>query len=307
MTPRVPAACLALCTIAAALSAAPQEPPQQQPPTFRSGVRTVPVWATVNDGQGGLILNLRREDFEVRDNGQVQPITQFASTQLPLTTVVMIDGSGSMLEAFDAVLDAASAFVIRMMPGDKVRIGSFADLIRMGPDFSSDRDKWLAFLRNQFNLRMGNDTRLWDAMREAVLLLDEAEGRRAVLVFTDGWDTSSAATPQRVLADARQRDVVLYAVGMWTGRGRLAYRPRRELGELATETGGGFWELTERDDMNSTFTQIARELHHQYLLGFAPAVADGKVHKIDVTVLKPGLPDLKIRARKSYVAEAPRR
>jgi VWFA-related protein len=285
----------------------PQTQQPQQPPTFRAGVRTVPVWATVNDGKGGLILDLTRDHFEVRDNGKVQEITQFTSTQLPLTTVVMIDGSGSMLPAFDAVLDAASAFVIRMFPEDKIRIGSFADLMRMGKDFSSDRDYWLEFLHNQFNIRMGNTTRLWDAIREAVLLLSEAEGRRAVLVFTDGWDVSSAATPARILADARQRDVILYAVAMWTGRGTEKQRPSRELGLLATDTGGGFYELSESDEMNSTFTQISMELHHQYVLGFAPAVQDGKVHKIDVKVVKPGLPNVKVRARKSYVADATKR
>jgi VWFA-related protein len=255
----------------------------------------------------GLILDLQRDDFEIRDNGKVQPITQFASVQQPLTTVVMVDGSGSMLPVFNAVLDAASAFVIRLLPGDRVRVGSFADVIRMGPDFSSDRDQWLRFLQNEFNMRMANDTRLWDAIREAVLTLGEAEGRRAVLVFTDGWDTSSTATPARILADARTHDVMLYAIAVWTGRGTEKQRPARELGRIATETGGGFWELSEYDEMNSVFTQVATEMHQQYVMGFVPTTLDGKVHELEVRIVKPGLKDVKVKARKSYVADTARR
>jgi Ca-activated chloride channel family protein len=194
-----------------------------------------------------------------------------------------------------------------MLPDDRVRVGSFADVIRMGPDFSADRDQWLRFLQNEFNLRMGNDTRLWDAIREAVLNLAEIEGRRAVLVFTDGWDTSSTATPSRILADARRHDVMLYAIAMWTGRGTVKQRPSRELGMLATETGGGFYELTVSDEMNSVFTQVATELHQQYVLGFTPQTLDGKVHELEVKVVRPGFRDLKVKARKSYVADPPRR
>ena len=306
-----PARAVALVTVLAlgVLVEAQQTPPPppQQAPTFRAGTRTVPVWATVNDGKGGLVVDLTREDFEVRDNGRPQEITQFTSAQLPLTTMLLIDGSGSMLPVFDAVLDAASAYVIRMLPEDKLRVGSFADVIRMGPPFSPDRDQWLRFLQNEFNIRMANTTRLWDAIREGIQSVSEIDGRRAVLVFTDGWDMNSDATPGRILADAREHDVMLYAIAMWTGRGTEKQRPSRELGMLATQTGGGFYELTESDEMNSVFTQVATELHQQYVLGFMPARLDGKVHDLEVKVVRPGLRDLKVKARRSYVADPLRR
>jgi Ca-activated chloride channel family protein len=287
--------------VAVALAAAPAAPSgDQQRPTFRAGVRTVPVYATVSDETGSLVLDLTREDFEVKDNGRVQEITQFTTTLQPLTAMVMIDGSGSMLPAFSAVLDGASAFVIRMLPEDKVRIGSFADLIRMGPEFTSNRDALLEYLRNEFNIRMANETRLWDGLREAVLTLGDAEGRRAVVVFTDGYDTSSVAGSGRVLFDARRHDVLIYAVNMWTGRGTKLQRPGRDLELLAAETGGGYYELMENDEMNSTFTRIATELHHQYVLGFTPRAFDGTVHELSVKVKRPRM---KVKARKSYIAD----
>ncbi|HUL71597.1 MAG TPA: VWA domain-containing protein [Vicinamibacterales bacterium] len=274
-------------------------PPQQ--PTFRGGVRAVPVYASVTDRAGGFVLDLTKDDFEIRDNGKPQTISQFTTDLQPITTMIMIDGSGSMLPAFDAVLDAANAFVIRMLPTDRTRIGSFADQIQLSAEYTDNRDELLEFLRNQFNLRMGNETRLWDAIDRSVLDLGAQSGRRVVLVFSDGYDTASSVSGGTVLGDALPRDVTIYAIAMWVGRGSATTRPSAGLERLAQETGGGFYELHETDEMNTTFTKIALELHQQYLMAFEPQVLDGKVHKLDVRLKRPGL---KVRARGSYVAEA---
>lgn len=278
--------------------ARPQPTPPQQ--TFRGGVRAVPVYATVTDGAGGFVTDLTKDDFEIKDNGKVQTITSFTTDLQPITTMVVLDGSGSMLSAFNAVTDGANAFIIRMLPNDRTRIASFADQIWMSPMYTNDRDGLLEFMRNQFNLRMGNETRLWDAVDQAVLDLGTQEGRRIVLVFSDGYDTSSALGAGTVQGDAIPRDVTLYAIAMWTGRGSTSTRPSASLERLAQETGGGFYELHETDEMNSTFTKIALELHQQYLMGFEPQTLDGKVHKLDVRVKQQGA---KVRARRSYLAE----
>ncbi|MFI5177291.1 MAG: VWA domain-containing protein [Vicinamibacterales bacterium] len=285
--------------IVAGIGAQQTTPPPQQP-TFRGGVRAVPVYASVTDNAGGFALDLTKDDFEIRDNGKLQTITQFTTDLQPITTMVMIDGSGSMLPAFNAVLEGANAFVIRMLPNDRTRIGSFADQIHLSAEYSDNRDELLEFLRNQFNLRMGNETRLWDAVDRSVLDLGNQPGRRVVLVFSDGYDTTSALSAGTVLADAIPRDVTVYAVAMWVGRGSETTRPSAGLERLAQETGGGFFELHETDEMNTTFTKIALELHQQYLMAFEPQVLDGKVHKLDVHLKRAGL---KIRARRSYLAE----
>lgn len=296
---------LVLLTLAGAAVAAQQTPPArppQQPPqqTFRGGVRAVPVYATVTDGAGGFVTDLTKDDFEIKDNGKVQTITGFTTDLQPITTMVVMDGSGSMLSAFNAVIDGANAFIIRMLPTDRTRIASFADQIWMSPSYTDNRDALLEFMRNQFNLRMGNETRLWDAVDQAVLDLGTQEGRRIVLVFSDGYDTTSALGAGTVQNDAVPRDVTIYAIAMWTGRGSASTRPSASLERLAQETGGGFYELRETDEMNSTFTKIALELHQQYLLAFEPQTLDGKVHKLDVRVKQQGA---KVRARRSYLAE----
>jgi Ca-activated chloride channel homolog len=290
---------LALVVPAAAQQTPPQQPPQQ--PTFRGGARAVPVYATVTDNAGGFVLDLAKDDFEIKDNGKVQPITQFTTDLQPITTLVILDGSGSMLASFNAVIDGANAFIIRMLPDDRTRIGSFADQMRLSPGYTDNRDSLLDFLRNQFNIRMGNETRLWDAVNNCIEDLSRQTGRRVVLVFSDGYDTTSIQTAGGAMHNAISRDVTIYAVAMWTGRGSQTTRPDSGLEKVAQETGGGFFELHETDEMNSTFTKIALELHQQYLLGFEPQALDGKVHKLDVRVKTP---NLKIRARKSYVAES---
>jgi Ca-activated chloride channel family protein len=277
-----------------------QTPPPSQQPTFRGGTRTVPVYATVNDGDGGFAIDLRKEDFEIRDNGVIQKITQFTTAMQPLSAILLLDGSGSMLPVFDAVLEAANSFIIRMQPGDQVRIGSFADIVHLSPGFSSNRDELLDYLKNQFNVRMANETRLWDAVHEANVHLGLLPGRKVVFLFTDGFDTVSASTMGGITAEAARRNVSVYAVAMWTGRGLARARPNQALQRLAAETGGGFYELTETDEMNSTFSRIAIELHLQYVLGFTPQKLDGRIHQLDVRVKRR---NMKVRARKSYLAE----
>jgi Ca-activated chloride channel family protein len=276
-------------------------PPQSTGQTFRGGARVVPVYAVVTDGTGGFVLDLTKDDFEVKDNGKIQTITQFTTDLQPITTMVMLDGSGSMLSSFNAVTDGANAFIIRMLPDDRTRVGSFADQVRLSPTYTDNRDSLLEFMSNQFNLRMGNETRLWDAVDRAVQDLGNEPGRRVALVFSDGYDTSSALTSGSVQGDATKRDVAVYAVAMWTGRGSQSVHPDSGLERLAQETGGGYYELHETDEMNSTFTKIALELHQQYLLGFEPQALDGKVHKLDVRVKPSGL---KVKARRSYLAES---
>jgi Ca-activated chloride channel homolog len=274
--------------------------PSQQQPTFRGGVRSVPVYATVSDDQGGFVLDLTKDDFEIRDNGKVQTITTFTTDLAPITAVVLLDGSGSMLPQFEAVKEGASSFIIRLLPEDRVRVGSFADLIRFDSEFTSDRDALLEFLHNEFNMRMANETRLWDALRESTLMLGHEPGRRVVIVFTDGYDTTSLAGAHVVMANARERDVIVYGIAMWTGRGTQQVRPSRDLEFLAADTGGGYYELSERDEMNSTFTRVAAELHQQYVMAFTPQTFDGKVHNLEVKVKRP---HTKVRARKTYLAE----
>jgi len=171
----------------------------------------------------------------------------------------------------------------------------------MSPKFTTNRDELLDYLRDQFNIRMANDTRLWDGLSDALNVVGERKNRRVVVVFTDGEDTDSSVSAASVASSAANRDTIIYALAMWShdpgSTGKT--RPNRRIEELATQTGGGYYELREHDDMNATFTGILEELHNQYVLGFSPATMDGKEHKLEVKVKRPSM---LVRARRSYVA-----
>ena len=272
---------------------------------FRGGVRTVPVYATVSDGAGGFATDLTKEDFEIRDNGKVVEITQFTTQAQPLSSVLLIDGSSSMGTVFTSVLEAAQSFIVRMLPADRTAIASFADRFQMRQPFTSDRDELLKHLENQFNIRMGLETRLWGSLNEAVLSLTKETGRKVVILLSDGkhwvgpYGVGGGYSPRDVTSLATSRDVMVYAVGIWTMYEQKREQPSRAIAVLAEQTGGGYFEIVESTDINSTFTRIATELHQQYVLGFTPAALDGKEHRLEVRVKRP---NARVRARQSYLA-----
>jgi Ca-activated chloride channel homolog len=196
-TPRVRSGALLLVAAALLTPAAlarldgqqttPTSPPAQHP-QFRAGTDTVPVYVTVRDEHGNFVLNLTQDDFEVRDNGHVQTITQFTTAVQPLTSVVLIDGSGSMMPEFNRAIQGADDYVLRMLPGDRARIGSFADKVVFGPHFTFNRDELLKYLEDQFNLRVGGETHLWEAIRDSADVLNGQPGKRVVLAMSDGYN-----------------------------------------------------------------------------------------------------------------------
>jgi Ca-activated chloride channel family protein len=288
---------LAVVTAALLLSAAPGAQ------RIKVSTQTVPIYATVIDSQRRLVSDLQQEDFEVYDNGRLQTLTNFVNGVTPFT-VVMLDTSGSMTLNLDLVKQAAEEFVIRMLPEDKAKVGAFNDKIQVLPrnePFTSDRDRLIHLLKNE--LDFGYPTRLWDAVDESISHLEPLEGRRVVVVFTDGDDTGSKAGANEVMERSREKDIMVYGIGLqseyFNGQSRTRSRPDRRLKGLADETGGGYFELTKKDDLGPTFTRVAQELHSQYILGFSPASLDGKVHRLEVKVKRGGMT---VRGRRSYVA-----
>jgi len=324
-----------------------------QPPTFSTGTRTVAIYATVSDGAGRLVPDLPRERFEVADNGKRQELTVFANELQPITVVMLLDRSGSMRANFDLVEKAAEEFVNDMLPADKARIGSFANRIQIDPaTFSSDHETLLQILKTE--LQPEGPTPLWNAINVGITDLLHQEGRRVVLVFTDGVDapmnfSMTNSSLKDVMKRAEEENVMVYAIGLaggggrrgphgghggggfprcggWGGgghggfggsggRGRGGYggpggghemsrdKPDDWLPKIATSTGRGYFELTSTADLTATFKRVADELHNQYALGFTPSALDGKMHKLEVRVAEPGTT---VRARRSYLATAPR-
>jgi Ca-activated chloride channel family protein len=276
---------------------------QQQPGvTFKSNTRIVPIVATVTDSQDRLVPDLTREDFEILDNEKIQDVTVFENQILPITAVVMLDTSGSMTNSMKLVQQGAEQFLIRLLPQDKALVGAFNDKIQFIGTFTSDRDELVASLKD---VDFGYPTRLYDAIDGSLDHLSEVEGRRVVVLLTDGEDTDSKSGEGEVLARARQDEAMIYGIGLesvyFDGRRQVRTTPDAHLKKLAEETGGGFFRLSNTRDLNATFTRIALELHSQYVLGFTPARLDGKIHKLQLRVKRPGMT---ARARKSYLAAA---
>jgi Ca-activated chloride channel family protein len=275
-----------------------------QQPTFRSGTEIVSLFVTVADAGGRLVPDLTSDDFEIFDNGNPQAITHFENVIQPITVVVMLDTSGSMTGSIDLLKDAAEQFFLRLLPADKARVGAFNDKIELSAHFTNDRDQLITDTRH---LDFGNGTRLWDAMLLSLDELTGIEGRRVVLVFTDGDDTESRTRFGTVIDRARADEAMVYAIGLeslyFNGQRMVRSEPDSGLRRIADETGGGYFELEKTADLAPTFTRVAQELHAQYVMGFTPTVLDGKVHKLSVRVKKPGMT---ARARRSYVAAADR-
>ena len=275
-----------------------------QEPVFRSSTRIVPVVATVLDAQGRLVPGLEQDEFTILDNGKPVEITFFQNDVQPFTVVVMLDYSASMTANLDRLQAAAEQFLLRMLPEDKGQVGSFSDKIQFSGTFTNDRDDLIFALKD---LQFGNPTRLFDATYESIAMLDAVEGRKVVLVFTDGDDTASRRGMGDVLERARNDEVMIYAIGLesefFNGQRMVRTRPDRGLRRLTDETGGGYFELKKTDELGSTFTRVAQELHSQYTLGFSPAVLDGREHKLAVRMKQPGMT---ARARRTYIASPER-
>jgi Ca-activated chloride channel family protein len=276
-----------------------------QQATFKAGTSIVPVLTTVTDNQGRLVPNLEQEEFTVLDNGKPQPITLFQNETQPFTIVVMLDFSFSMTTHLDLLKQATEQFILRMLPADKGQVGAFSDKIQFSGEFTNDRDDLVAALKD---LQFGNPTRLYDAIDASIDMLKNVEGRKIVLVFTDGDDTASRKGMGDVLDRARASETMIYAIGLESefpiGPGRMQRtRPDRGLRKLADETGGGYFELKKTDELGPTFTRVAQELHSLYTIGFQPTVLDNKEHRLDVKMKQAGQTG---RARRSYIASAER-
>jgi VWFA-related protein len=205
-----PLVSMVLAVLAAVLSA--------QEPTFKTGNRTVAVYATVTGADGRLVPDLGRSAFSIFDNGKPQELSLFANDVQPITVVMLLDRSGSMKANFELVEKAAEHFVAVMEPADRARIGSFSNRIQVDPrDFTAGHDELLSILRSE--LQEEGPTPLWNAVNVGITALLHQQGRRVILVFTDGVDSpmnfsNTNSSLKDVMKRAEEEDVMVYAIGL---------------------------------------------------------------------------------------------
>jgi VWFA-related protein len=212
------AVCLASAATFGSVRADQQTTPQAGDPQFRGGVNVVPIYATVVDETGRLVPDLKKEDFVILDNGRPREVSDFSNAPQPITVVLMLDRSVSLQAKFDLERSAAEAFVANLIPGDRARIGSFNSMIRIDPvGFTGDRDELIRILH--FDLLDAGLTPLWNAASSAMNALVSQQGRRVVLLISDGHNNPGMPERKTVtFEDVRDRaiaeDVAIYAVGL---------------------------------------------------------------------------------------------
>jgi Ca-activated chloride channel homolog len=261
---------------------------------FTSAVNVVEVYATVTDQAGEPVTGLTREDFIVREDGAPQPVTTFAAGEFPLATAVAIDRSFSMAgDRLAVAKSAARVFLGELRPTDEsmvLGIGSEVDVVAPR---STDRAAQYAALAR---LDAFGTTSLHDAIVAALDAMQDAKGRRALVLLSDGDDRFSTASAADVLARVRRSDVLVYPVALGRTRPTL-------FAELAALTGGRSFHVREPRQLTETLRAIARELRHQYLLGYSPTrpivAGNEEWRSISVSVDRQGV---RVRARDGYLA-----
>jgi VWFA-related protein len=276
----------------------------------------VSVFVTVTDKDSRLVKDLTKDMFEVFDNGKSQPITVFDNTPQPFRLIALVDISGSVVDYLPVLRRAVGQLVTHLGPDDMARLGTFGNEVVIAPAFSRNVNELMAQL--PASAPPNTRTPLWRAVNDAIGLFDASSPeRRVVMVLSDGKDSGfemgkRLLLPIDITQRAQNENVMIYGVGLRSSlRGApvgggadlaatmAASMPDPNLGSVALDSGGGYFELRPRDDMSQTFARVVDELHSQYLLGYTPPVSDGKSHKIEVKLRDKSL---KAHARKAYTA-----
>jgi len=282
-----------------------QDPlPQEGKQTISVDVALVDVPFTVTDKKGRSIRNLKREHFKVYEDDRLQTIKSFsAEPNLPMTIALLVDTSGSVRERLRFEQEAAIHFfksaLIRQK--DRAVVLSFDTRVDLVQDFTDDPDILAGAVRK---MRAGGGTALYDAVHLAVTkkLMGE-EGRRIVVMITDGDDTSSRLTMNTALEDAQRNDVIIYAISTnSSGLGGEKNKKGDDVLKKFTEiTGGKVFFPDKVEDLSSNFSDIREELRFQYALAYSPTnvLRDGAFRRIRI---EPANKDHVARARTGYFA-----
>jgi VWFA-related protein len=286
--------------------------PSMRAQRFRSGTIGVRVDVLVTRGQE-LVRGLSATDFELRDEGVLQKVSEIEVEQIPLNLILAFDTSGSMAGArLHSLVQAAQSLLDRLRPDDRVALVSFATRVRLLAPLTPSRQQIQGALAT---LSAQGATSLRDAAFSALALRDADPGRTLVLVFSDGADTASWLRPSAVIETAKRTDAVVYAVAMAEqravyqlgGRGITGVKVTtveeagKFLEHLTEETGGRVMFANSNKDLHATFAETLAEFRDRYVLSYTPTgVSTTGWHRLEVKLKgKSG----KVTARRGYFAE----
>ena len=275
---------------------------------FKVGVAAVNLNVVVVDKNGRFIPGLTEEDFEVYEDKGIQELSFFGPEVTPVTVLLLLDASTSIRPSVEGVKEAAGNFVGKLWDGDQAIIGDFNERVRFSTYFTDDVDRLVATIQS---LYPSGWTALYDAILLSIFKLESVEGRKALLVFTDGDDSRSAgvgseATKDDAVEGAKFSEVTIYSVGFQGNRGFGGSGVNKGfLKKLSRETGGAAFFPKDIRALAESFDRIQDELHSQYRLAYIPqdGTKDGRWRAVEVRIKDQ--PDLVVRTRTGYYAVPP--
>jgi len=282
-------------------------PPAQAPrPSFRAGVDLVSLNVTATDGTGHYVLNLDQKNFQVFEDGAQQEVTFFNRTNLPIALSILLDTSASMEDKLQTAQEAASGFVSKLRPQDLAQVIDFDSRVTVAQSFTNSVTDLDQAIRKT---TAGGSTSLHNAVYIALKELKKIQARgsdeirrQAIVVLSDGEDTSSLVGFDEVLELAKRSETAIYAIGL---RGREIDRTRGfneadfVLRQLTQETGGRVFFPKQISDLANVYGQIAEELSSQYTLGYTSRnpKRDGAWRRL---VVRTTVPNVTARTKQGY-------
>jgi Ca-activated chloride channel family protein len=278
-----------------------------QETVFRVDVSLVRILATVKDSAGGLVGSLEKADFTVIDSGVPQEISVFERrTEQPLSISLLVDVSLSTAKELRYELDSVSRFLRAVFseghPEDAVALYGFSYDVTLHARFTNRHQRLEDAMKA---LKPESGTSLYDAIYLASDALDQREGRRVIILVTDGGDTTSAKNFHQALEAAQRSDAVLYAILVMpiTNDAGRNIGGENALTLLSSGTGGRVFTPSVGPTLDSAFSDILKELRTQYFLAYYPKnlpPSQDRYHRIEVKVSRP---DLRVLARNGYYEE----
>ena len=311
-----------LWLVAHGISAEAQEQNAPSGRSIRVNVNRVNVGVIVTDSKGKFVEGLRREDFQILDNGALQQITDFASVDAPGQVLLLMEAGPAVYFLQDTHLLVANSLLHGLSAEDRVAIARYTDAPAALLDFTADKRAAEAALDQiQFNLGYG-ELNLARSLNTVFDWLARVSGKKTIVLLSTGLDTSPAAEMESLLSHLQTSDVRILSVSM-SGPLRNGKRGNKQqiqqtqqefekadawLSNLAEATGGRAFFPENPKAFQETYREVAQFVRHEYSLAFAPPAADGAVHLIEVKVdlipdsAKNKAPEYRVDHRKAYMA-----
>ncbi len=273
--------------------------------SYKTGVDVAAFTVTVTDRDGQPIRDLKAEDFEVKEDGTAQTVTYFSTssgdTAVPLHLGLLFDTSGSMQRDLSFSRNAAIKFLNTFPNAVDFSLVEFADEVRAARFSQADFARLVERIRNG---KAKGRTSLYDAVTVYLGSAFDQTGRKVLVIYTDGDDTSSSRTWDETMRILRASDVTVYPIGLFSGRGCGRLMLQSRLSEIARLTGGRALFPVGMKELESMYGRIAEEIHGQYMLGYVPTntTRDGKWRKVEIKLKRSPSPRAQVRTREGYFA-----